>query len=228
MQDKRITGVIVGAVALGVALIGTALLLLLTARGMPDAAAIPAPVGTPTPAGAGQVVPPSVPVEASPAQASPTGPISESTPAAETGSADVSTAAAPPAGTLAPGVTPAAPGDAALRYVGDDYDGHDTVLVSEVAPGTSVEGTVAQPFDAHNWEFAGRQGQTVTIRVAGQGETDPRVTLFGPDGRVLGENDDSGGTLNSLLQVTLPADGRYTIRVTVWVVGPYTLVLEVS
>ncbi len=224
MQDRRITGAIIGAVALGAALIGTALLLLRTPPGTGDAAGIPAFTATPTLSAAAQGNPSAAPATASPA-ASPPG----DTPAAPPDGAADTASAAPVVGTLAPGVTPAAAGDdAAVRYVGDDYDGHDTVLVSEIAPGGNVEGTVAQPFDAHNWEFAGRQGQTVTIRVTGQGETDPRVTLFGPDGQVLSENDDSGGTLNSLLQATLPADGRYTIRVTVWVVGPYTLALEVG
>ena len=54
-----------------------------------------------------------------------------------------------------------------------------------------------------------------TARIAldrpGRSQLDPYLELLDPDGRTLAEDDDSGGELNSLIQVTLPRSGRYTV-----------------
>ncbi|HEY9647496.1 MAG TPA: trypsin-like peptidase domain-containing protein [Chroococcidiopsis sp.] len=65
------------------------------------------------------------------------------------------------------------------------------------------------------YSFQGRQGQQVTIRLESN-EFDPYLIVFGPDGQVLDQNDDSctsatPGCLNSELVITLPANGTYRV-----------------
>lgn len=122
-------------------------------------------------------------------------------------------AAAPPAGGAGPGTY-------------DGGDEHDTVLVESMSIGQSVNGELLKAFDAHNWTFEGSAGQVVTIRVEGIGQTDPVVTLLDPAGGVVGWNDDGGGGQNALLSATLETSGTYTIRVTGWRTGQYTLSLS--
>jgi hypothetical protein len=121
--------------------------------------------------------------------------------------------AIPPAGGAGPGTY-------------DGGDEHDTVLVESMSIGQSVNGELLKAFDAHNWAFEGSAGQVVTIRVEGIGQTDPVVTLLDPAGGVVGQNDDGGGGQNALLKATLESSGTYTIRVTGWKTGQYTLSLS--
>ncbi|MBD2088359.1 PPC domain-containing protein [Microcoleus sp. FACHB-1515] len=65
--------------------------------------------------------------------------------------------------------------------------------------------------------FQGTAGQEVTISVE-SGDFDPYMTIYGPGGRFLVENDDANGTLNSMATVTLPRSGTYRI-----VVGGYDM-----
>lgn len=59
--------------------------------------------------------------------------------------------------------------------------------------------------------FVGRANQRVEINMESS-EFDTYVLLYGPDGEVLGENDDiSPSNYNSRLVLTLPQDGTYTI-----------------
>ncbi len=87
------------------------------------------------------------------------------------------------------------------------------------------------PFDKDDWTFIGRRGQVVTIRgnAALADDTDPRIQLIDPNGQVLAEDDDSGGGSNALIErFELPADGEYTIRISTWSGGDYTLMLELE
>ncbi len=87
------------------------------------------------------------------------------------------------------------------------------------------------PFDEDDWTFIGRRGQVVTIRgnAALADDTDPRIQLIDPNGQVLAEDDDGGGGSNALIErFELPADGEYTIRISTWSGGDYTLMLELE
>ncbi len=112
----------------------------------------------------------------------------------------------------------------------DGGDGYTTTVVQEIAVGqTSAPTAITSLFDAHNWLFQGTAGQTVTIRVSGLGDCDPRLKLIDPNGNIIGEDDDSGGGTNgydALLTVTLPMDGIYTVRVDVWSTGQYTVTIQ--
>jgi len=209
MQERRVPVILALPVIAGILLIGVALALILRTPRPPavvaDVTATPSATPQPTVQVAAQ--PSDTPAEgASPESVTPTG---AGTPGE-----------AAPAGTAQP--TAYVPVE-----VGDAYDGHDTVLVSEIVPGRSITDKVEKAFDAHNYRFVGKAGQVVTIRVDGVGSTDPRVALFSSNGTLLVENDDSAGGVNARVEATLPADDTYTIRVTVWSVGEYTLTLEV-
>ncbi|HVO35008.1 MAG TPA: PPC domain-containing protein [Gemmatimonadales bacterium] len=62
------------------------------------------------------------------------------------------------------------------------------------------------------WQFQGTAGQTVQIDVRSD-EFDTYMQLLDANGTKLGEDDDSGGNLNSRLIFTLPATGMYQIVV---------------
>jgi hypothetical protein len=65
--------------------------------------------------------------------------------------------------------------------------------------------------------FQGTANQEVTISVEST-DFDPYMTVYGPGGRFLVENDDANGTLNSMATVTLPRSGTYRI-----IVGGYDM-----
>jgi len=62
------------------------------------------------------------------------------------------------------------------------------------------------------WQFQGTAGQTVQIDVRSD-EFDTYMQLLDASGNKLGEDDDSGGNLNSRLVFTLPTTGTYQIVV---------------
>ncbi len=108
----------------------------------------------------------------------------------------------------------------------DGGDGLDTTGGGALSVGGSAQGTLNSLYEAHNWTFEGQAGQMVTIRVNGQGETDPRAKLLDPNGNVLAEDDDGGGGWNSLITYTLPSNGTYTVRVDIFTEGTYTISIE--
>ncbi|HXY68432.1 MAG TPA: PPC domain-containing protein [Gemmatimonadales bacterium] len=62
------------------------------------------------------------------------------------------------------------------------------------------------------WELDGAAGEKLTIDVRSD-EFDTFLQLLDPSGTKIGEDDDSGGDLNSRLTIVLPAAGRYRIVV---------------
>ncbi len=104
------------------------------------------------------------------------------------------------------------------------------VNTGNIEPGQTVEATLS-PTATDEWTFTGQRGDVVTIRITAQdGAFDTTLRLLNAAGQEIAYNDDSGGSLNSLIQnFTLPADGEYTIRVGSfggYGGGPYTLTLE--
>lgn len=98
--------------------------------------------------------------------------------------------------------------------------------------------TVAQPttgrldtegdVDWYQVTLRGGQNYRITLDSASTGDDaiDPMVAVIDSTGRRLGSNDDSGGTLNSRLDITPPADGVYYIETRGYAdsyAGPYTL-----
>ena len=80
------------------------------------------------------------------------------------------------------------------------------------------------------WHYTGQQGTYLTITTAGATGIDPYLSLYGPDGRLLISDDDSGVDLNAeLYEFQLPSDGLYTLQArTISETGPVTLTLTSS
>jgi S1-C subfamily serine protease len=82
--------------------------------------------------------------------------------------------------------------------------------------GALVAGGPVLPSDNslyREYTFEGRSGQSVTISLEST-DFDPYVAIFGPNNRLVAENDDaSDSSKNAFLSVTLPATGRYRVIV---------------
>jgi tetratricopeptide (TPR) repeat protein len=98
-----------------------------------------------------------------------------------------------------------------------------------LSPGSQVTASLDTIFEAHDWTFEGQAGQVITLRctAAPGAETDPRINLLAPDGSWLIADDDGGEGLSSRISdFELPVDGTYTVKVDVFELGEYVLVLE--
>lgn len=89
-------------------------------------------------------------------------------------------------------------------------------VVGSIDYGQTIDGSYASS-DYSGYTFTGSRGGRVVIDLVGDGN-DPVLHLYGPmilDGwgraRRVARNDDSGGTLDSHLDVRLPSDGTYLI-----------------
>jgi S1-C subfamily serine protease len=98
--------------------------------------------------------------------------------------------------------------------------------------GALVAGAAVLPSDNslyREYTFEGRAGQSVTISLESR-DFDPYVALFGPDGKLVAENDDENdSTKNSFLSLTLRATGRYRVIVNAYDAsgrGRYTLTVR--
>jgi hypothetical protein len=95
-----------------------------------------------------------------------------------------------------------------------------------------VHGAINETTPAEDWTFAGRANQVISLlAVSISGDLDPVLQVFGPDGALIGENDDRDSLVQDagLEALILPADGTYTIRVTRYqgsaTVGEYELTI---
>jgi hypothetical protein len=123
----------------------------------------------------------------------------------------------------------------ATRFAGDPSlpstisSNSDVTRRGPISPGTRVQGQIDALFAVDEWTFTGAAGQRVTIwcaALAGS-DTDPRISILGPDGQSFASDDDGGEGKTALLtDLTLPSTGTYTIQVDVWITGPYVLALE--
>jgi len=107
-----------------------------------------------------------------------------------------------------PAITPVGPTVTATP-VDVRLTGETDSLSAEVEPGSNF-----------TYNFNGRPNQvtTITVMAGATGDLDPKVTLLGPDGQVLAENDDhadsdpSLGSLDSRISgFILPAEGAYSV-----------------
>lgn len=85
--------------------------------------------------------------------------------------------------------------------------------------GNSVTGVIDSSTFEHQYTFEGNAGEAVTIELSAlNGDLDTYLSLFGPNGDLLAENDDinlaSGITNSAITNFTLPETGTYTILAT--------------
>lgn len=107
--------------------------------------------------------------------------------------------------------------------------GYDVVQRGSIAPGSQVGGQIDDLFGIDEYTLAGSAGGRVTIwaQPSPGTDTDPRLTVFAPDGYEIASDDDGGGGKTAVVDgLTLPADGTYRIQVDVWSTGPYVLGVE--
>lgn len=95
-----------------------------------------------------------------------------------------------------------------------------------------VRGAINDSTPAEAWTFAGHVDQVISLLVVPiSGNLDPVVQVIGPDGGMVGENDDRDTLVQDagLEALSLPADGTYTIQVTRYegsaTVGEYELTI---
>lgn len=83
-------------------------------------------------------------------------------------------------------------------------------IESSLNSGDVYEGDLAS--GSGMFTFRGNSGESYTILLESD-SFDPQIDLIGPDGILLASDDDSGGNLSALLDLTLPDDGIYTLIV---------------
>lgn len=99
--------------------------------------------------------------------------------------------------------------------------GDFTLRVSRALPTRTVsigdDAIIIEPSDgtsAASISFVGVGGQIVSISATSRAGDDLALTLYGPGGEVIAEDDDSGPALDPLLLAQiLPTDGTYTVEV---------------
>ncbi len=87
---------------------------------------------------------------------------------------------------------------------------------TEIAYGETVEGRINDADPSDTWLFEGEAGDVVTIAMrATNGNLDPLLYLYNPQGSQLAANDDSGRSLDAaIVSFRLPSSGTHTILAT--------------
>jgi hypothetical protein len=90
-----------------------------------------------------------------------------------------------------------------------------TAPVFPIRPG-SIEGNINDTVSSARYSFEASRDDSVTIRMeTTSGDLDPFLSLFGPDGALIGRNDDeASGSRNSSIALTLAQGGTYIIEAT--------------
>jgi hypothetical protein len=81
-----------------------------------------------------------------------------------------------------------------------------------IDPNEPVTGTLTENQHTAEYQFKGEAGSTVSISLSSRA-FDAYVTLQDEDGTEVSSNDDSNGSLDAFLEITLPRDETYTIVV---------------
>jgi hypothetical protein len=113
------------------------------------------------------------------------------------------------------------PASGAYTIVARSYSGQSgrygltlqKVTIGAMAYGSTVVGRLTGETPQEYWAFEGAIGDIVRIEMVGRGELlDTYLELYGPDGRLLISDDDSGPRYSARIDgYTLPADGTYRI-----------------
>jgi hypothetical protein len=100
--------------------------------------------------------------------------------------------------------------------------------------GGQLTGAIVPASDQDTYYFDGSVGQSATISLVKHNYTslDGYLSLYAPDGTLIGQDDDNGGNLNPLMaNVRLPQTGRYRVVATSYAqrsVGGYTITVTLT
>lgn len=87
--------------------------------------------------------------------------------------------------------------------------------VFALGPGSTIEGNIVDAVPVLRYSFEARVGDNVTIQMSTtSGDLDPFLTLLGPEGELIEQDDDSGGERNAAITTTLTRDGTHIIEAT--------------
>ena len=87
---------------------------------------------------------------------------------------------------------------------------------TQISYGGEEFGEIGTRRDRDYFVFEGKKGDSVTIDITAEtigSELDSVLELYQPNGRRIAYNDDDGMSFDSFLNVELPEDGQYAIRV---------------
>jgi hypothetical protein len=97
-----------------------------------------------------------------------------------------------------------------------------------IAYGETHSGAITIRGQRDQWLFSGRTGDHVLITLQAVG-SDAYLELYDPAGQLIARNDDASSIYNAMLDLTLLADGEYSIIVRMYddnQTGSYQLALE--
>ncbi|MBL8155001.1 MAG: PPC domain-containing protein [Anaerolineae bacterium] len=100
-----------------------------------------------------------------------------------------------------------------FQSLGNAFDGVPPE-VQRISFGTTITGRIDDLTPELRFAFWGQEGEAVTVSLnRGDGDLDPVVSIVSADGRVLAEDDDSGGGQNArIARYVLPATSIYYVR----------------
>lgn len=85
--------------------------------------------------------------------------------------------------------------------------------VFPIVPGSAIEGGITAARPLARYSFSADAGDIVSLRMEKtSGDLDPFLSLYGPDDELIQQDDDSGGSRNAEINVTLPRAGAYTVE----------------
>jgi len=102
-----------------------------------------------------------------------------------------------------------------LNEVIEQKDAHNDVEKAQrVELNTTINGAITTPTEVDYYVFAGKKGQRVVVScpaISIESRLHPVIEVYDAAGKKLGSNRDYHGT-DALVDVTLPADGDYSVR----------------
>jgi hypothetical protein len=93
---------------------------------------------------------------------------------------------------------------------------NDPATATPFTPPLAINGVIERSGDVDHYVFTAKKGQRYDIRVfarALRSPLDSVISVSPRKGGVLGRNDDAGGSPDSILPFTVPADGEYVIAI---------------
>lgn len=101
---------------------------------------------------------------------------------------------------------------AVVRYLGGDPNNLDEAENRTLAFEQPMSGKINTGGDTDSYTFTGNAGQAVQIEMSRvDGNVDPFITLYRPDGGYLAYDDDSAGSTNARIKQILPQTGAYRL-----------------